>query len=288
MEADLTDEELRAANERLRAKRISTPSPKLSRSSESGEEPTEFPKNCPDHGEYQAKEITGWGGLTLQSPCPKCAEHEEVRRTERIAAESCAEAFSGWFAKQYRREQRQKHIRENLVDLMQKAGVLPEHVGASMANFPADVRKRAELAKTGLLVLGPTGTGKTHLAAALVKQWLLDDRGKVQFTLARSLFRRIWATYREESRETEDGVLENLTSVDLLVIDDLSHEGRSTDAVISALHEILTIRNGNFRPTVVTTNLTLEEIGVQYRPSIASRLGSWPVLVMRGDDRRLA
>ncbi|MGH7821809.1 MAG: hypothetical protein ACREQ9_18760, partial [Candidatus Binatia bacterium] len=72
---------------------------------------------------------------------------------------------------------------------------------------------------------------------------------------ARTLFRRIWATYRDGARETEDQVIDHLTTAEVLMLDDISHEGRPSDAVISVLHEILTIRIGFGRPTVVTTNL---------------------------------
>ena len=83
-------------------------------------------------------------------------------------------------------------------------------------------------------------------------------------------------------------MIADFTSCDVLLIDDLAHEGRVSEAGIGALHEVITIRNGNYLPTAISTNLTLEEIAQHYDASIASRLAAWLPVVLNGPDRRKA
>jgi len=137
----------------------------------------------------------------------------------------------------------------------------------------------------GLLICGPVGTGKTHLLSAIAREYLVK-RADVRFYLTRELFRRIRDTYEKAAQETESQVIADLTECDVLLVDDLAHEGRATDATIGALHEVLSKRHGNFMPTALTTNLTIEAIAARYDTSIASRLNSWTRLVMAGKDRR--
>lgn len=175
--------------------------------------------------------------------------------------------------------------------LMADAGVLREHAGAKLEDFVELVRRKAEVwldgpeERCGLLVKGPTGTGKTRLAAAIVRPWLIDG-GRVWMTPAGDLFARIRATFRDDAKETEEQLVAHLKSVGLLVIDDLGNEGTVTPFVCAVLHRVLSARNGDFRATIVTTNLKAKDIESVYGQAIASRVACWDQLVIDGDDRR--
>lgn len=179
-------------------------------------------------------------------------------------------------------------------DLLVASGVSLAHATATPADFaPTDSAWIDRLLDEthggrarGLLVQGPVGTGKTRFAAAVVRCWLLAGQ-EARFLLAGQVLRRIWATYRDESSESEDRVIDSLCSVPLLVVDDLGREGRITDAVRRVFHEIISRRVDNYRPTVITTNLGPDDIGDAYDQAIRSRLSSLHQVVIRGTDRRL-
>lgn len=179
------------------------------------------------------------------------------------------------------------------VSTLESIGVPAEHRKAELEDFAPAVRGAvASLLASpersrGLLVTGKPGRGKTRLLAAICGVYLAQGK-RVRFYIARRLFGRLWATYSDGAEESEDKVIAELTSCDFLAIDDLGHEGKASDGVLGALHEIVTARHGNFRPTAISTNLSLDEIARRYDESIASRVGAWLPLLMGGSDRRLA
>lgn len=176
-------------------------------------------------------------------------------------------------------------------ELMARSGVMLEHSTAKLEDFPEGVRLPAERwldgpqERCGLLVKGPTGTGKTRLAAAIVRPWLIDG-GKAWMVAAGDLFARIRATFKDGAKETEEELVSALKATGLLVIDDLGNEGTVSPFVTSVLHRVFSARNGEFRATIVTTNLKSKDIAAIYGQAIASRLGVWDQLVVAGDDKR--
>ncbi len=139
----------------------------------------------------------------------------------------------------------------------------------------------------GAILQGKTGRGKTYRASAISLE-MFKQGHTVIFRLAREIMRRIRSTYAKDSEEKERDVLNELCGAKLLVIDDLGKEsGEEASAfVLSALHEILTRRLDAFLPTIVTTELSPEEIKERYGEAIASRLSLLHVVLIEGEDRR--
>lgn len=137
----------------------------------------------------------------------------------------------------------------------------------------------------GILVTGFSGRGKTRLLAAAL-QHFIDAGGYPKFYLSADLFTRLSSVYDQNPTETRYSALGDLTGCPFLGIDDLGREGKPTDFVLSALHQIVSKRHGNYRPTIVTTNLSLHELERRYDAAIASRIGSWLPVVMDGRDWR--
>lgn len=185
---------------------------------------------------------------------------------------------------------RAERIRD-LQNLLRGAGFLREHAGAKLEDFPPELGAKATAwldgpdDRAGLLIKGPVGTGKTRLAAALSGAFLVDG-ASVMAVATGDLFGRIRATFRENSTESEEQLVESLKSVGLLVVDDLGTEGTVSPFVVQTLHRVISARNGDWQPTILTTNLKVDEIRAAYGDRIASRLGCWEQIVVDGADRR--
>ena len=104
----------------------------------------------------------------------------------------------------------------------------------------------------GLLLMGPCGVGKTHLAVAALR--VLVGRGHQGiFYDYRELLKQIQASYNPESQTTEMEVLEPVLKREVLVLDDLGASKPSAWALETVGH-ILNARYNDKRVTLITTN----------------------------------
>ncbi len=120
-----------------------------------------------------------------------------------------------------------------------------------------------------LTLLGATGTGKTHLAAAAAGQ-RLDAGDSVYFAVVPDLFDALRETYGAESPASFAERFGDLQEADVLVLDDLHAQARSP-WVEEKLYQLLARRYLQCRPTLITSNLGRGELG-ELNPRIASRL----------------
>lgn len=115
-------------------------------------------------------------------------------------------------------------------------------------NF-AEMRKRGK----GLLLYGEVGVGKSYYAACIVNA--LIDRG---YPCLMTDFPRLEKTI-SGMYDGKQEYIDGLNRFPLLVIDDLARE-RDTDYMIEIVQDVVNNRYLAGLPTIITTNLTAEEI----------------------------
>lgn len=113
--------------------------------------------------------------------------------------------------------------------------------------------------KNGLLIMGTKGTGKTHLAAAIANK-LMQEGTPVLFATMIDLLAKIKSSFdRSIDGASEDEIIGLYKTVDLLIIDDLGKE-QPTDWALSKIYQIINARYEDYKPTILTSNYTLDEL----------------------------
>ena len=162
----------------------------------------------------------------------------------------------------------------NLADAMAMSGVPSRFMRASLSDFPPEF---AKISTNGLwlYVQGPNGSGKTHLACALIGAF------KRSRPLARARL-KVCADLFSELRKGAAGgfdALRSLDFVEFLVLDDLGSEN-PTDFVAEQLFRLLNHRWSSNMATVVTSNWKHEDLFHIYQTRVISRLAEAKVLTL--------
>ncbi|MGN0700462.1 MAG: ATP-binding protein [Oscillospiraceae bacterium] len=135
---------------------------------------------------------------------------------------------------------------------------------------------------SGMLMIGATGLGKTHLSLAVANAVI--ERGySAIYGSVPELFRMM---DNEQFRRAEGDTMSLLLGCELLILDDLGAETKS-EYNIARLYEIINARVNRGIPMIISTNLNPQQINERYQDRIWSRLFSMEVLMFYGTDNRL-
>ncbi len=137
----------------------------------------------------------------------------------------------------------------------------------------------------GLWFFGSVGTGKTTLAMLVARTALEAGRSVAIYSLPR-LLAEIRTTFGDDRDTSYVDLLDRLTAVDLLHIDDVGAE-KTSPWVLEQLYAIVNARYEDQRSILITTNLERDELAEQINERTVSRLEEMcEVLPLWGADAR--
>jgi DNA replication protein DnaC len=182
---------------------------------------------------------------------------------------------------------------------LERLGVTPDEAQAAFSNFLVDppalkqhldvCRAFAATPKGVLVLLGNCGTGKTHLAVAILRERLRQGVCDLRFVKHRHFLAEHWHSLRPVAfREKQpESPLARCRAAELLVYDELTSatDSRSYEDVLLDLFEH---RIGHFKPCVITANVTHVELEAALGTRLFDRLrrASFALLEFGFDSKR--
>lgn len=211
---------------------------------------------CPEHGQYEGWVMTV-DGIVIPSQCDQCAKAEMMaerkKREEEIAErmrngaieyvrqKSCIppkfanKDFKSWEPQ----SERAMEIKRNLADYI--------------VNFN-DYKKQG----TSFLFLGNSGTGKTHLATAIANN-VIRKGGTAIYVSTLHFISKMKAAWNPSSETSEDAIIEELSSFDLLILDELG-KGVYDAKEKGMIFRLIDRRYEDCKPTIGISNLSEEKL----------------------------
>lgn len=132
-------------------------------------------------------------------------------------------------------------------------------LGKVLMQVRSFVREFPAPGRPGLLLVGETGTGKTHLAVAALKA-VMDRGHEGLFFDFQNLLDRIRSGYDAASGTSDREAYRSALDADVLLLDDLGSH-RITEWVEDTVTSIITYRCNHQKPLIATTNLDVEDTG---------------------------
>ena len=199
-------------------------------------------KECEKHGRYPHRiyervKPSVYGALEYMPGCPMCrAEKLEI---ERYGAVAVPPRFQGKTLQNYVPNEHSKELYDFCLDYA--------------ANLKARITNG-----TSIILSGRPGTGKTHLACALVMEAKRQGFSGL-FTSVAKLVRQVRDTWASGSEVTESEVLDRYIKLDLLVIDEVGVQAGS-DNERNILFSVINGRYEEMRPTILLSNEPLSKV----------------------------
>jgi DNA replication protein DnaC len=203
-------------------------------------------------------------------------------RPARIARKRAA-ALEGRIPKRYREVSLE---REPLISI-ERAN---PHVVREVRQYVRTIAEQLDAGR-GLWFTGDVGTGKTTLAMLISKAAMQADRAVAIYSLPR-LLAQLRDTYQDDAQYSLNELIDRLSAVDLLHVDDVGAE-QTSPWVLEQLYTIVNTRYEEGKAILLTTNLVTLQGDEALREQIGERTVSRLYEIcgdpktMFGEDQRL-
>ncbi len=163
--------------------------------------------------------------------------------------------------------------------------MIAERMKNNLEYFKNYVDTFSSATSKSVLLMGGTGLGKTHLSSA-VARGIIEKGYDVFYTGAIDLFSNFEIERFKSYSNEPNPIIERYFESDLLIIDDLGTEMINQFSV-STLYNLVNDRLSRKKPTIISTNLSKDDIQKKYTDRITSRLlGEYRVCAFMGTDVR--
>ncbi len=194
----------------------------------------------------------------VKDVCPKCQGAGYLRINVPFGHPN----FGKPVACECKEAERKEKRRQQLLELSDLGAFRTQSFANFNTHFPGMhpvVREAYEVAEDfaqdplrWLLLIGPNGCGKTHLAAAIANK-RLDSGSVVLFAVVPELLAHLRATFAPTAAEGYDQLFAKMREAELLVLDDLGAH-QSSPWANEKLFQLLNYRYNSCYPTVITAN----------------------------------
>lgn len=175
---------------------------------------------------------------------------------------------------------------------MMQQGVGKRFLKAKIADFPSELEQAAN---DSFFISGKVGCGKTHLLAAVTRQYI--DHSLKQsnqyisplFISVSNFLYKLKNSFSYENKENEYDIIKEIIEQPVLCLDDFG-SGSPTEWSVQVLDFLFDGRYNNspVQKTYISSNMDLEGVANNYSERIASRItGMCKIIEPIGKDRRL-
>lgn len=227
--------------------------------------------NCAIHGPYNGIQTVLGGQVVCESQCPECALIERKRRqAEREAYEKAKKAAEA---------------RDRIEEALRRSCIPAEYRTKTFSNFLAETKnqqgaldlacrfvrgwEKAKETGYGLFFFGNPGTGKSHLACAILHALLPRSEGI--YTRATDIIQYVRSTWGGKSDRTSFDAIRLFSEVSLLVIDEVGVQA-GTENEKQILFSIIDSRISENRPTIFLSNLRPADLNNVLGPRLVDRI----------------
>lgn len=208
-------------------------------------EPRERDATCTVHGAFVSRNLCG----PIWSKCPVC--EEERRHAEKAAAlDQEREAAEAHHARMLATACIPTRFLGRGFDNFVVSSY-PQRHALTVARDYAEAFEERRRKGAGLIFAGRPGTGKSHLAGAILQAVLTPH---VRYITCADLIRAIRDTWRRDSDRSESQLLGYFEGLDLLVVDEVGVQ-YGTESEQHIVFDVLDRRYREMRPTILLTNL---------------------------------
>lgn len=214
--------------------------------------------NCQKHGKIKVK-IFAVGSTWSQPSCKQCREQEKEQLE---------------ITEQKRINDSKERVRQDRIEsTLGRSGIplrFKNHSFSTYHTKTEDMRLKKQICQdyaegfdqkfklgTSMIFCGNTGTGKTHLACSIANHIINNGKTAVFMNVIRAI-RQVKETWSKESNKKEQEAINWFLNPDLLILDEVGVQfGSESEKII--LFEILNERYLNIKPTILISNLSVEE-----------------------------